>query len=215
MLKKCQKITCFTDEKHEADDFSSLPSPLPPSPCVHSKRPRVCRHHAHMLKKHVRVKPAYIGVFSVSHTTHHNPPHHTETDKERQRQGEKRRRKRRRQIRQDNSREDREDSFSVWWCKSLFCWCSALNLVKPVNARVLSLLNSVKYDSSLISVPLGRSTVFYYLRINFSMQLQFSFFFEFFFCFCSYSFKFFRIIYLCSYSFFLLELILHKYSVEG
>ena len=50
-----------------------------------------------------------------------------------------------------------------------------LCLVKPVNARVLSLLNSVKYDS-LCSVPLGRSTVFYYLRINFSMQLQFSFF---------------------------------------
>ena len=48
------------------------------------------------------------------------------------------------------------------------------------------------------------------------MQLQFSFFFEFFFCLCSYSFKIFRIIYLCSYSFFFLpELILHKYSVEG
>ena len=48
-------------------------------------------------------------------------------------------------------------------------------------------------------------------------QLQFSFF-EFFlnfFCLCSYSFKNFRIIYLCSYSFFLPELILHHYSVEG
>ena len=32
---------------------------------------------------------------------------------------------------------------------------------------------------------------------------------------CSYSFKFFRIIYFCSYIFFLPELILHKYSVEG
>ena len=159
MLKKCQKITCFTDEKHEADDFPSLPSPLLPSPCIHSKRPRVCRHHAHMLKKHVRVVPAYTGVFSVSHTTHHNPPHHTETDNERQRQGEKRRRKRRRQRRQDNSREDREDSFSVWWCMAFFVGV-VLCLVKPVNARVLSLLNSVKYDSSLISVLLGRSTVF-------------------------------------------------------
>ena len=46
------------------------------------------------------------------------------------------------------------------------------------------------------------------------MQLQFSFFFDFF-CLCSYSFKIFRIIYLCSYSFFLPEFILHKYSVEG
>ena len=36
-----------------------------------------------------------------------------------------------------------------------------LCLVHPVNDRLLSLLNSVKYDSSLIfSVPLGRSTVF-------------------------------------------------------
>ena len=52
-------------------------------------------------------------------------------------------------------------------------------LVKPVCARFLSLLNSIKYDSSLISVPLGQLTVFEYLRINFSIQLQF--FFELFF----------------------------------
>ena len=86
-------------------------------------------------------------------------------------------------------------------------------LVKPVCARFLSLLNSIKYDSSLISVPLGQLTVFEYLRINFSIQLQFSFFLNYFFCLCSYSFKIFRIIYLCSYSFFFPELILHKYSV--
>ena len=48
-------------------------------------------------------------------------------------------------------------------------------LVKPVCARFLSLLNSIKYDSSLISVPLGQLTVFEYLRINFSIQLQFFF----------------------------------------
>ena len=44
------------------------------------------------------------------------------------------------------------------------------------------------------------------------MQLQFFFLIL---CLCSCSFKFFRIIYLCSYSFFLPELILHKFSVEG
>ena len=49
-------------------------------------------------------------------------------------------------------------------------------LVNSVCARFLSLLNSIKYDSSLISVPLGQLTVFEYLRINFSMQLQFFFF---------------------------------------
>ena len=66
------KDTYFTDEKHEADDDSPSSTPLP-SPCIHSKRPRVCRHHAHMLKTHVRVVPAYTGVFIVSHTTHHTP----------------------------------------------------------------------------------------------------------------------------------------------
>ena len=49
-------------------------------------------------------------------------------------------------------------------------------LVNSVCARFLSLLNSIKYDSSLISVPLGQLTVFEYLRINFSIQLQFFFF---------------------------------------
>ena len=55
---------------------------------------------------HVRVVPAYTGVFSVSHTTHpthHNPPqppHHTETDTERDRDKERR---------GDEREEDRED----------------------------------------------------------------------------------------------------------
>ena len=59
-------------EKHEADDDP----PPPPAPCTHSKRPRVCRHHAHMLKTHVRVVPVHTGFFSVSHTTPHHTPHH-------------------------------------------------------------------------------------------------------------------------------------------
>ena len=86
-------------------------------------------------------------------------------------------------------------------------WCSDF-LVSSVCARDLSLLNSVKYDSIWISVPLGRSTVFYYLRIIFSMQLRFSFFLI-----MQLQFRFFRIIYLCSYIF-LPELVLPKYSVE-
>ena len=52
-----------------------------------------------------------------------------------------------------------------------------LCLVNSRCARVFSLLNSVKYDCSLIlSVHLGRSTVFKFLRIIYSMQLQFAFF---------------------------------------
>ena len=126
MLKKCQKTLDLPMKNTRL--ATTLPPTFSPS-CIHSKRLRVCRHHAHMLKTHVRVVPAYTGVFSVSHTTHHThpthhnppqPPHHTETDTERQRQGEKRRRKGRRQRRQDNRRENREDSFSVWWCHGRF-----------------------------------------------------------------------------------------------
>ena len=55
---------------------------------------------------------------------------------------------------------------------------------------------------------------FNFCEFIFLCSYSFHFFLNFF-CLCSYSFKFFRIIYLCSYSFFLPELILHKYSVEG
>ena len=88
-------------------------------------------------------------------------------------------------------------------------------LVKPVCARFLSLLNSIKYDSSLISVPLGQLTVFEYLRINFSMQLQF-FFFELFFLLMQLQFQIFpNYLFMQLQFFFLPELILHKYSVGG
>ena len=62
---------------------SSSPSVSLTPPCVHSKRPRVYRHHAHMLK-HVRVVPVHTGTFfSMSHHTphltrtthHHDAPH--------------------------------------------------------------------------------------------------------------------------------------------
>ena len=129
---------------------SSLPSPLLPPPGFHSKRPRVCLYHAHMLKTHVRVVPAYTG-FSACHTPHTphttpqpttttRPPHHTETE----RRGDEREEGKRIEER----REKREDPFSVWWCMAVFCWCSDF-LVDSVCARDLSLLNSVKYDSFL------------------------------------------------------------------
>ena len=64
-------------------------------------------------------------------------------------------------------------------------------------------------------MPLGRSTVFYYLRINFSMQLQFSFFFEFFFAYADTVSNFSELFIYAATVFFFPELILHKYSVEG
>ena len=80
--------------------------PLPPllSPCVCSRRPRVCQHHAHM-KKHMWAWCRYTrGRFSnVSHhtphrthtTTHNNTPQqHNNTRRQSQRE-EKRKSKRR------------------------------------------------------------------------------------------------------------------------
>ena len=106
MLKKCQKTLVLPLKNTRLATTLPLPSPLHPSPCIHSKRRPVCRYHAHMLKTHVRVVPAYTGVFSVSHTTHHtHPTHHKPTTtttphgdrhRERQKQG-------------DEREEDRED----------------------------------------------------------------------------------------------------------
>ena len=78
-------------------------------------------------------------------------------------------------------------SFSVWWCMAVPSLCSDF-LFNSVCARDLSLLNSVKYDFSLISswtdfvcpkCPFSASwqvNSFSILRIIYSMRLQFSIF---------------------------------------
>ena len=103
----------------------------------------------------------HTGFFSAFHTTpqhrtHHtdHTPHHdtrhnttrrqTETDRDRDRgrRGDEREDDKTRAERREKS-EEREDSFSVWWCMAVFYWCSDF----PVNyvcARDLSLLNSVQ-----------------------------------------------------------------------
>ena len=53
-------------------------------------------------------------------------------------------------------------------------WCSDF-LVSSVCARDLSLLNSVKYDSILISVLLGRSTFFINCELIFLCSYSFHF----------------------------------------
>ena len=102
----------------------------PCPPCVHSKRPRVYWHHAHMLKhmcaccRHTRARlNVHTEVFSVPHHTahtQHNTESHTtshgergkerETEKEererRQRKRERRRRKRRDKTREEIGRAD-------------------------------------------------------------------------------------------------------------
>ena len=146
MLKKCQN-TWFTDENHKADDDPSISSPSPvcplnTSPCVRSIRPRECRHHTHMLKHmcawcqytrgrlertHGDVLSGHTGFFSVSHTTHHIPPHRTHRAHhnsttttphgERQRQTETEREKedteREKERQRREPKEKREDSFSA------------------------------------------------------------------------------------------------------
>ena len=169
------------------------------SPCVPAPRAQMFQHvcawcrytRGRFGRTHGDVFSGHTG-FSACHThtprpqrhTQHNtttrPQHHTETetetDRDRQRQTETEKEDRDRERREDGRgetrQEKREDSFCSVVVHGLFCWCSDF-LVSPICARDLSLLNSVKYDAFLISVHLGRSTVFYYLRINFSMQLQF------------------------------------------
>ena len=70
----------FVAPRHQATLKTTGPSKT--YPCVRSKRPRVCRHHTHMLKHmcawcwHTRGRfERTHGVFSVSHHTH--TPHHT------------------------------------------------------------------------------------------------------------------------------------------
>ena len=140
-----------------------------------------------MLKTHVRVVPACTGFPAchtphTPHTTHHTTTHHNNTTttphgdrhRERQRQGEKRRRKRRRQENIREKREQRRFIFSmVVHGSSLLIEC--FFLVNPICARDLSLLNRVKYGSSLIS---------------FSASWPFNHFFCELFILCSYSFHF-------------------------
>ena len=93
------------------------------SPCVRSRRPRVCRHHA-------------------------RPQHHTETETEKEDREKKQRKRRRKRIRPDKRREKIHFQCGGAWP---FFVDGVLFLVNPVCARDLCLLSSVKYDSSLIS----------------------------------------------------------------
>ena len=113
------------------------------------------------------------GVFQrVTHDTphrthtHHNTTQHNNTtttphgdrDRDRQRQTERPRKKtgteREEKTKEDKTRQDKRREQIHFQCGGAwpFFVHGVLCLVKPVNARFLSLLNSVKYDSSLISL---------------------------------------------------------------
>ena len=124
-MKFPPKKTLVLPMKNTRLTTTPLPSPLPPPSGIHSKGPRVCRHHAHMLKTHVRVVPAYTE-FSACHTPHHTTHHHNNTttaphgDKHRERDKERRGDEREEDKRIEKRREKREDPFSVWWCMAVF-----------------------------------------------------------------------------------------------
>ena len=138
MLKKCRKtINCFTDE--------NTPT------CLRSKLPVCTITTRHMVETHVRVVAGMHGdvlndtwrcivhgrhgIFTMrDHTSHTSPRHKTQLhtdDRQRQRETEKEDRDRGRrgvEREDDNTRaerrekiEEREDSFSVWWCMAVLC----------------------------------------------------------------------------------------------
>ena len=186
-------------------------------------------HQTHTHQTHTTTTPQQKTQHNTTWhtTTHHNTlqqkntTHHTETETERdrdrrQRETEKEDRNRERrgdEREEDKTREERREKIH-FQCGGAwpFSVDGVLCLVKPVNARVLSLLNSVKYDSSLISfsapwqvnffkclriVYFYAVTVFIFLLV---MQLQFQ------------NFQNYLVMQL---QFFFPKLILHMYSVEG
>ena len=147
-------------------------------------------------------------------TTRRQRQRQTETDRDRERrqgQREKRRRKRRDKTREE---EKREDSFCSVVVHGFFCWCSDF-LVNSVCARDFSLLNSVKYDSSLISFSAPWQVNSFFNICELFILCSYSLQFFLIFLIMQLQFRFFQNYLIMQMQFFLPELILHKYSVEG
>ena len=192
------------------------------SPCVRPKRPRVCRHHANMLKHmcawcrytrgrfertpgdvldghtphttHHTVHTHHTTTQDTTPTTQHNMTHHntpqqhdhntTRRDRERQRETEKedreRRQRQRVKRRRNRRRQEKRREKIHFQCGGVwpFLVDVVVCLVHPVNDRVFSLLNRVKYDCSLTSSSASWPVNSFLLSGNCSI-------------FCSYSFQFF------------------------
>ena len=111
----------------------------------------VCPPTPHVLHGFFSVSQPHRTHTTRQNTTYHNTPqqHHNNTSRQ-QRQRDRDRDRDRGEEKRREAREERRFIFSVVvHGRSLFmeCFC----LVKPVKVRFLCLLNSVKYDSSLIS----------------------------------------------------------------
>ena len=159
MLNKCQKSIVLPMKSSRLTTTSPSPSPLTvcplhTSPCVRSTRPRVCRHHAHMLK-HVCAWCRYTrgrvdwthGFFQrVTHRTHtHTTPQHktqhttTHTNNTTTTLHENRDRQRQREReteKEDGDRKSREERKRQCGGAWPFLVDGVLCLVNPVNDRV-------------------------------------------------------------------------------
>ena len=148
-------VICFTDEKHEADDDPPLSvCPFKTHPCVRRKR-----HH-------------------TAHTPRHNTRHNRTTTPhgERERDRDRDRERREDEREDDKTREERRFIFSVV-VHGPFSVDGVLCLVNPSMTGLLSLLISVKYDSSLISFGASwqGNSFFYFCEIISLCSFQFHF----------------------------------------
>ena len=107
-------------------------------------RGRFERTHGDVFSGHTGFSACHTHTPRPQRQTQHNtttrPQHHTETETETDRD-----RERRKGQREEKTEEERQDK------RRFILQCGSDFLVSPVCARDLSLLNSVKYDSSLIS----------------------------------------------------------------
>ena len=138
------KDTCFTNEKHEADDDPPTLSPSPSTVVSFKTSPRMPAPRAPV--ENTCARGACIhGVFQrvthhTHHTPHHNPPqqhdHHT-TRRQTERQ------------------------------TSPFFTDGVLFLVNPICARDVSLQNRVKYGASLISFSASWPVNSFLMSVNY------------------------------------------------
>ena len=140
--------------------------------------------HTHINTQHTQYTAPQRKTTHYDHNTtrRRERQRQTETEKEdrdretREDGREEKRQEKRRQKEDKTRQENREDSFSVWWCMAVFCWCSDF----LVEFRLRSFLLPTKQCQSTtqfrFQCPLAGQQIFNYLRIIFSMLLQFLFF---------------------------------------
>ena len=169
--------------------------------------------HGDVLNVHTEFSACHTSHTTPQHTTqhtttHHNTPQqhdHNTSRKQRQRETEtdRERRRRQREEKREERRSDTRREKIHFQCGGAwpFLVDVVLCLVHPVNDRVFSLLNGVKYDCSVFSFSASWPVNSFFISANCLIRAVTVFNFP----------KLFS----GAATVFLPELILHKYSVEG